>query len=65
MKSRLAAISLECKQPKTHPKVGTERLVRSNDLGSFAVEQNLGLVKGLTIGVENANCTRYDLIVRG
>jgi hypothetical protein len=29
MKSRLAAISLGCKQPKTRPKVGTKKLDRS------------------------------------
>jgi hypothetical protein len=29
MKSRLAAISLGCKQPKTHPRVGTKKPGRS------------------------------------
>jgi len=29
MKSRLAAISWGCKEPKTHPRVGTKKPVRS------------------------------------
>jgi hypothetical protein len=35
MKSRLAAISLGCKQPKTHPRVGTKKPVRSSDVNSL------------------------------
>jgi transposase InsO family protein len=34
MRSRLAAISLGCKQPETRPRVGTKNPVRSNGLGT-------------------------------
>src|SRR5271170_2928584 len=35
MKSRLAAISLGCKQPKTHPRVGTKKPGQSSDVNSL------------------------------